>query len=160
MIGARGGAAIALALVLACTDQPDTPEPASSPSTTPIGAADAPADSLDRWTKSEVIKRLAEAGLVVSDSGSVEPFPPLRNSGDRLLVSGSELRIYLYEDATRRASASAALDTTTPDLGYATEWRKRPRVILVNNLIALHFTPNDRLAERVDNVLRARHLGR
>jgi hypothetical protein len=129
----------------------------ASVSTTPAAS---PSDSLDLWSKSEVVKRLAEAGLVVADSGITEPFPPLTGRGDRLLVSGSELRLYVFPDVSARRAASATLDTVPPKTGFATTWRTRPRVILVNNLVALHFTPNDRLAERVENVLRARHLER
>jgi hypothetical protein len=160
-----GGRQLSAAVLWLLTGCGNGPQSRSGPN---LGDAAAPAgagvessvaDSLDRWNKGEVIKRLAEAGLVVADSGSARPFVPLTRDGDRLLVSGSELLLYVYPDAAARATASAALDTAAPELGYAAEWRTRPRVILVNNLIALHFTPNDRLAERVDNVLRARHLG-
>jgi hypothetical protein len=148
-----GGRQLSAAVLWLLTGCGNGPQSRSGPN---LGDAAAPAgagvessvaDSLDRWNKGEVIKRLAEAGLVVADSGSARPFVPLTRDGDRLLVSGSELLLYVYPDAAAR------------ELGYAAEWRTRPRVILVNNLIALHFTPNDRLAERVDNVLRARHLG-
>jgi hypothetical protein len=154
--------AIALWLLIGCGEgSQEGGTPAVADAAVPgAGRADSGvADSLDRWNKGEVMKRLAEAGLVVADSGGAQPFAPLTRDGDRLVVSGSELLLYVYPDAAARAAASAALDTTAPAQGYATEWRRRPRVILVNNLIALHFTPNDRLAERVDNVLRARHLG-
>jgi len=36
---------------------------------------------------------------------------------------------------------------------------QRPRYIISGNLIAIHATPREALAERVENVLTARHAG-
>jgi hypothetical protein len=36
---------------------------------------------------------------------------------------------------------------------------QRPRYIISGNLIAIHVTPKEALAERVENVLTARHAG-
>lgn len=122
--------------------------------------AERTAAALDQWNEAEVKKRLEEAGLVVADSGSAPATPSIEGTAERLWVSGSELRLFVFSDAAARARASTGLDTAPPPLGYATVWRERPRVFVVNNIVALLYTPNDRLAERVENVLRARHLGR
>lgn len=109
----------------------------------------------DVWNLAEVVRRLEEAGLVVTDPKERVRHPGVRPEGDRLVVSGGDLEIYVYPDAAARRRESAPLDTVahgvpTPD---------RPRYILAGNLLAILRTPNDRLAERVENVLTARHLG-
>ena len=109
----------------------------------------------DMWNKAEVVKRLEEAGLVVTDSGEKAREPTLHVEGERLQVSGGELDIYVYPDAAARERDGAGLDT-------ATHWpptNERPRYIISGNLIAVLHTPRDRLAERVELVLTARHGG-
>ena len=102
-----------------------------------------------------MVKRLTEAGLVVVDSGRKARRAGLHVEGQLLRVSGSDLEIYLYPNTAARQRESAALDTTTHGLPSA----KQPRYIFSGNLIAVHVTPSDRLAERVENALTARHTG-
>ena len=122
--------------------------------------AESVAAARDEWNQPEVVKRLAEAGLVVTlHPGSVrQPF--LRVPGARLNVSRSELQIYIYPDARARAADSQRLDTATVSpRGERSPWGRRARLIAAGNLLAVHLTDDNLLAERVSNALTARHLG-
>lgn len=110
----------------------------------------------DEWNRAEIVKRLGEAGLVVSDSDRVVHHAGLSRAGDLLAVSGSPLEIYVYATAAERAKDAAKLDTM-PNPAQATG--QRPRYIVSGNLIAIHVTAKEALAERVENVLTARHAG-
>jgi len=112
----------------------------------------------DAWSVAEITKRLAEAGLIVSDEGKTVHYPGLQHAGQLLQVSGSDLQIYVYDNAADRRRDGAGLDTTNAgaaSIGVPL----RPHFIITNNLIALHFTLNGRLAERVHDVLLSRHRG-
>ena len=102
------------------------------------------------------MKRLGEAGLVVTDSGRVVHHAGVKPAGDLLEVSGSKLEIYIYPSAEARGKDSATLDTMP---NPAQPPGQRPRYIISGNLIAIHVTPKEALAERVENVLTARHAG-
>lgn len=124
--------------------------PAATPKDPATIAAESIAAARDQWNKAEVVRRLTEAGLVVADSGRSVRHAPLSIHGDVLHVSGSELVLFVYDGAEARARDAATLDTTsTPG----------SRVIVVNNLVALHRTTREQLAERVHDVLTARHIG-
>jgi hypothetical protein len=117
--------------------------------------AESVATARDVWNKAEVVRRLAEAGLVVIDPHERAQMAGVHVTGDQLQVSGSRLEIYVYFDAASRQRDSGSLDTTTRVIAAA----ERPRYIIAGNLLAVLYTPNDRLAERVENALTARHLG-
>lgn len=121
-------------------------------------AAESVAAELDQWNKAEVVKRLGEAGLVVTDSGRVSRHASLDVGGSVLSVSGSELQIFVYDDTSSRLADSRNLDTVYVESLDATA-PPRPRFILSNNLIAILTTSSGLLAERVENALLARHLG-
>ncbi len=156
MIGARTLAAAAL-LATACAPRDAAPPkiPAAD-SARGASAEEARAAVSDEWNKAEVMKRLKEAGLVVTDSGRSVTHAGLHAAGVLLTVSGSTLELYIYPSAEARKRDSAALDTlSAPTLPAA----ERPRYIVSGNLVAIHFTPKDVIAERVENVLTARHAG-
>jgi hypothetical protein len=110
----------------------------------------------DEWNRAEIVKRLGEAGLVVADSGRVAHHRGLDIEGALLTVSGSPLELYIYPTAADRKKGAATLDTTT---AATIPPAQRPRYIISGNLIAIHVTPREALAERVENVLTARHAG-
>jgi hypothetical protein len=110
----------------------------------------------DEWNRAEIVKRLGEAGLVVEDSGRVAHHRGIDIEGALLTVSGSPLELYIYPTAADRKKSSAALDTT---MAATIPPAQRPRYIISGNLIAIHVTPKEALAERVENVLTARHAG-
>ncbi len=121
--------------------------------------AESVAAAEDKWNVPEAVKRLTEAGLVVMDSGETSRHPALGVEGRRLRVSGGELQLYVYDDAGARREDAADLDTTQATSGALVPPGERPRFIVVNNLIAVLLTPSERLAERVQDVLTARHVG-
>lgn len=155
---AQGAFAYAtLAFALACAKQ-ETPvaKRAASPDSARAAVAEvAQAAKTDEWTRAEVVKRLDEAGLVVVDSNRVVRHAGLSVPGFLLEVSGSPLEVYLYPTAAERTRDAAALDTMPPAVPNAS----RPRYIVSGNLVAIHVSPRDALAERVENVLTARHAG-
>ena len=118
-------------------------------------AAESAAGARDLWNKAEVVRRLEEAGLVVTDSGKKAHNASLTLEGEELEVSGGQLEIYVYPDDAAREKGGAGLDTTTKGLPSIYD----PKFIISGNLIAILHTPKDRLAERVRLVLMSRHGG-
>ncbi len=109
----------------------------------------------DVWNKAEVVRRLEEAGLVVTDSGKKVHNAALKLEGEELGVSGGQLEIYVYPDDAARERDAAGLDTTRKGLPSIYD----PKYIISGNLVAILHTPKDRLAERVRLVLLSRHGG-
>jgi hypothetical protein len=140
--GARSGAVAA-----------DGSEKGANPSS--AAAAESAAVARDLWNKAEVVRRLEEAGLVVTDSGKMAHNPSLKLEGEELVVSGGQLEIYVYPNDAARASDAAGLDTTRKGLPSIYD----PKYIISGNMIAILHTPKDRLAERVRLVLTSRHRG-
>jgi hypothetical protein len=152
--------AIALAtasIALACSSRDVAPpRHASADSAVTAKAEENRAAQTDQWNRAEIVKRLGEAGLVVTDSERVVHHPGLTLDGDVLEVSGSALEVYVYPTAEARKADAAKLDTMpNPSQPPA----QRPRYIISGNLIAIHVTAKEALAERVENVLTARHAG-
>ncbi|MEO6211071.1 MAG: hypothetical protein ABIQ10_13210 [Gemmatimonadaceae bacterium] len=150
--------ALAAALSLVACSRHDVPlqKAPSADSAVAAKADESLAAQTDEWNRAEIVKRLGEAGLVVSDSDRVVHHAGLSLAGDLLAVSGSPLEIYVYPTAAERAKDAAKLDTI-PNPAQPTG--QRPRYIVSGNLIAIHVTAKEALAERVENVLTARHAG-
>ena len=150
--------ALAGALSLVACSHRDAPlqKVPSADSAVAAKADESLAARTDEWNRAEIVKRLGEAGLVVSDSDRIVHHAGLSLAGDLLAVSGSPLEIYVYPTAAERAKDAAALDTM-PNPAQPTG--QRPRYIASGNLIAIHITAKEALAERVENVLTARHAG-
>ncbi len=111
------------------------------------------------WTLREVARRLTDGGLVVTDSGRTR----LRHSflsveGHHLKVSGSDLQVFIYPDPRARQADSDRIDPgrVAPET-MIIDWVATPHLIASGNLLAIHLTPNERLAERVRLILEAWH---
>ena len=154
----RRAVAIAMALTAVACSRRDAPptKRASADSAVAAKAEEHVAEQTDEWNRAEIVKRLGEAGLVVTDSARVVHHAGIVVAGDLLNVSGSPLEIYIYPTTEARRQDSAALDTMP---NPAQPMGQRARYILSGNLIAIHVTPREALAERVENVLTARHAG-
>ena len=148
--------ACALALLACSKHEAPPPRRPSADSAVAARAEENRAVQTDEWNRAEVVKRLGEAGLVVTDSNHVAHHQGLTREGNLLDVSGSTLELYIYPTGAARKQDAAKLDTV-PD--PTTPPAKRPRYIISGNLIAIHVTPKEALAERVENVLTARHAG-
>jgi hypothetical protein len=150
------GIAAALALFGCSKHEAPPPRQPSADSAVTAKVEENRAAQTDEWNRAEVVKRLGEAGLVVTDSGRVVHHAGLTRSGDVMNVSGSTLELYIYPTAAARKQDAAKLDTMpNPDTPPA----QRPHYIISGNLIAIHVTTKGALAERVENVLTARHAG-
>jgi hypothetical protein len=153
----QGVLALATALTaLACSRHDAPPPRARADSAVTAKVEESLAVATDEWNRAEIVKRLGEAGLVVTDSGRVVHHAGMKLAGDLLGVSGSPLEIYVYSSAEARRKDAATLDTMP---NPAQPPGQRPRYIISGNLIAIHVTPREVLAERVENVLTARHAG-
>lgn len=154
----RRAIALATALFAFACSRRDAPPPkvASTDSAVAAKAAESVAAQTDEWNRAEIVKRLGEAGLVVTDSDRVVHHAGMQLAGSLLTVSGSPLEIYVYPTAEARKKDSATLDTAPNPVEPPGQ---RPRYIISGNLIAIHATPREALAERVENVLTARHAG-
>ncbi len=132
------------------------PEPASSTANAPARAT---AEEPKQWTVREVARRLTDGGLVVTDSGRTSVRQSfLAVEGRRLRVSGSDLQVFVYPDVASRRADSERLDPArvAPE-NMMIDWVAPPHLVASGNLIAIHLTPNERLAERVRLVLEAWH---
>lgn len=133
------------------------PESASEQQVTRV-----PQEEPKQWTLREVARRLTDGGLVVTDSGRTR----VRHSflaveGRQLRVSGSDVQVFVYPHPAARAADGDRLDparATPPDV--AIDWVATPHLIASGNLIAIHLTDNERLAERVRLILEAWHAER
>jgi hypothetical protein len=151
--------ALATALLGQACSRHDAPPPphVSADSAFTAKAEEKLATETDEWNRAEIVKRLGEAGLVITDSGRVVHHAGLTHPGNLLGVSGSALEIYIYPTAAARMQDAATLDTMP---NAALPPAQRLRYIISGNLIAIHVTPRKEvLAERVENVLTARHAG-
>jgi hypothetical protein len=75
-------------------------------------------------------------------------------------VSGGELVVFLYPTVSARLAATNDLDSATAAPPGGPGWPSRPRLITSGNLAAVLLTDREQLAERVRNVLEARHGAR
>lgn len=160
----RSALALATAAVVACAQERSattTREGDSTPGDSAV--AQAPAATREeepkQWTRREVARRLTDGGLVVTDSGSAS----VRHSfltveGHHLKVSGSDLHVFIYPDPRARKADSDRIDPArvAPET-MIIDWVATPHLIASGNLLAIHLTPNERLAERVRLILEAWH---
>lgn len=125
-----------------------------------IAAAESAATVLDEWNRAEVIKRLSEAGLVVTARGEEIRQPFLSVPGELLDVSESQLQLFIYRSTAAREADSRKLDPASASPpNMAVSWLQPPHLIVSGKLLAIHLTHNEHLAERVADVLTARHSG-
>lgn len=125
-----------------------------------VQRAESLAVAQDAWNRSEVTSRLEAAGLVVGNLDRVVRSPGFSVEGMTLSVSGGELVVFLYESAALRSADTGVLDSASAaPPGASAVWPGRPRLITSGNLAAVLFTDREQLAERVRNVLTARHVG-
>jgi hypothetical protein len=126
-----------------------------------VQRAESLATALDTWNAVELIARLEQAGLVVRDLNRPINAPGFGIEGSTLSVSGDELAVFLYPSADERIATTAVLDSATavPPGATSTPWTSTPRLITSGNLATVLMTDREQLAERVRNVLSARHAG-
>jgi len=159
----RSALALATAAVVACAQERSATTTAEGDSTRDSAVPQAPAATREeepkQWTLREVSRRLTDGGLVVTDSGRAS----LRHSflsveGRHMKVSGSDLHVFIYADPGARKTDSDRLDPerAAPET-MIIDWVATPHLIASGNLLAIHLTPNERLAERVRLILEAWH---
>lgn len=154
---------VAVLPLAACgSDAGDDPAVARE-SPAPAAASREPQDVAEeeptQWTVKEVARRLTDGGLIVTDSGrTTVRHPFIAVEGARFRVSESELQVFVYPDAASRQADSEHLDAgrASPS-GTTVDWPAKPHLVTSGNLLAIHLTPNERLAERVRLILEAWH---
>ena len=156
--------ALLLLALLACGDERSADSGATTDSSQAEAAARqrsaaVPDEEPKQWTPREVAKRLTDGGLVLTDSGRTNVRHSfLAAEGRQMRVSGSDLQIFIYPDPRSRKADSDRLDTARvapPDASI--DWVATPHLIASGNLLAIHLTNNERLAERVRLILEAWH---
>jgi hypothetical protein len=160
----RTGYLLATIALLACrnkdsrhVDGVEESRPRDSASARP--ASNVREEEPKQWTPKEVARRITDGGLVVTDSGRrILRHSFLAVEGRQMRVSGSDLQIFIYPDSRSRKVDSDRLDTArVAPAGTTVDWVATPHLIASGNLIAVHLTPNERLAERVRLILEAWH---
>ncbi|MGQ0712526.1 MAG: hypothetical protein ACT4PJ_02210 [Gemmatimonadaceae bacterium] len=139
------------------TDSPSTRE-AALPAPPPAASA-APQEEPNQWTRGEIARRLTDGGLVITDSGrTTVRHSFLAVDGHQMRVSGSDLQVFIYPNPAARRGDSERLDSVrvAPE-DMTIDWVAPAHLIASGNLIAIHLTPNGRLAERVRLILEAWH---
>ncbi|MGH7634749.1 MAG: hypothetical protein ACRENC_13525, partial [Gemmatimonadaceae bacterium] len=134
-----------LAALVACGPGDRAPNASGSPaygspsavaSTSPV---DSVAEARDAWSVPEVIRRLREAGLNVTDSGQTIRRAELHPVGHLLHIGRGTLDVYIYSGRGARTRDAAGLDTTVHGLPTL----DTPHYIVSGNLIAVLVTPTD-----------------
>jgi hypothetical protein len=150
--------------VLACGGErvptDDTASRAANPASSPASPTQRPAEEEPKqWTLREVARRLTDGGLVVTDSGRTSVRHSFLSVEGRLLrVSGSDLQVFVYPDAAARRMDSDRIDATrVAPADMIIDWVAPAHLIASGNLVAIHLTANERLAERVRLILEAWH---
>jgi hypothetical protein len=164
--------AAALLLAAACAEDPSPAHDSATlaeesraaavdmDSVAAVQRAESLAVAQNAWNRSEVTSRLEAAGLVVGNVEGEVRAPGFSVDGYTLSVSGGELVVFLYESAALRSADTGALDSASAaPPGGSAQWPGRPRLTTSGNLAAVLFTEREQLAERVRNVLTARHGG-
>ena len=126
---------------------------ASPPRSTPASPIDSAAAARDAWSVPEVMRRVREAGLGITDSGQTVHRPALHEVGHVLHLGQGTLTVYIYPGRGARTRDAAGLDTAVHGLPTL----DTPHYIVSGNLVAVLVTPNDATVERVTNALTARH---
>jgi hypothetical protein len=160
----RSTLALATVVVLACGEERSA-DSAAQTSTVPGDTAKARTPATRReeepaqWTLREVARRLTDGGLVVTDSGRASVRHSfLAVAGHHVKVSGSDLHVFIYSDPHARKTDSDRIDPErVAPADMIIDWVAPPHLIASGNLLAIHFTTNDRLAERVRLILEAWH---
>lgn len=125
-----------------------------------VQRAESVAAAQDAWNATEVVSRLEAAGLVVRDLSRPVRAAGFSVEGITLSVSGGELYVFLYPTPRARAADTERLDSAlAAPPGTDSAWANVPRLITSGNLAAVLLSDRDQLAERVRNVLTARHVG-
>jgi hypothetical protein len=153
---------VVVALV-ACSEERSSDTPAAETAAVPSSPSARAVNEVEptQWTLREVARRLTDGGLVVIDSGRTAIRHDFIAVEGRLMrVSGSDLQVFIYPDPKARTADSERIDPTRVAPADATiDWIAKPHLIASGNLIAIHLTDNERLAERVRLILEAWHAG-
>jgi hypothetical protein len=108
------------------------------------------------WQRCSVEDRLEHAGLVIKRHDDPVRHPYLAVPGDVYDVGKGELQVFVYASEKDRERDSAKLDSATAaPAGTATQWSKKPTLILSNNLLAILLSDNETQIERVELAITA-----
>jgi len=107
------------------------------------------------WAACHVFDRLDRAGLAPRHDSTVVTEPPLTPTGAQILVGNAKLELYLYPDVRTREREQGKLDRTKYVSFDAPTMQSQPTLIYNTNLIAILFSRNDHLRERVSDVITA-----
>jgi hypothetical protein len=107
------------------------------------------------WAACHVFDRLDRAGLAPRRDSTVVTEAPLTPQGTQLLVGTGTLELYVYPDVRTREREQGRLDRDKYVRFDAPATRSQPTLIYNGNLIAILFSRNDHLRERVSDAITA-----
>jgi len=102
-----------------------------------------------------VFERLDRAGLAPRTDTTSVAEAPLTPKGVQLLVGNAKLELYAYPDARTREREQGKLDKTKYVSFDQPAMQSQPTLIYNTNLIAILFSRNDHLRERVADAITA-----
>lgn len=140
------GAANSASAVSSSSRTPDAGHPTSGPGACPATGA---------WAPCSVFDRLDRAGLAPRKDTSTVVTPPLSPRGSQLLVGNAKLQLYVYPDVRTREREQGTLDKAKYVSFDAPTMQSQPTLIHNENLIAILFSRNDHLRERVSDAITA-----
>ena len=121
----------------------------------PKAESGAPCPATGVWAPCNVFDRLDRAGLAPRHDTTTVALPPLSPRGSQLLVGNAKLQLYVYPDVRTREREQGLLDKTKYVSFDAPTMQSQPTLIHNANLIAILFSRNDHLRERVSDAITA-----
>lgn len=112
-----------------------------------------PCPPTGKWAACHIFDRLDRAGLAPRRDSTIASAPPLTPQGTRILVGNAKLELYVYPDVRTREREQGKLDRAKYVSFDAPTMQSRPTLIYNTNLIAILFSRNDHLRERVSDAI-------
>jgi len=136
------------------TRQPLTPDAAAMGATGVDSISKCPATGL--WTECSALKRLDQAGLVITRDSAPAQHAGLAKPGLLLHTARGDLQLFFYGDTAARKAAEAGLDRReyielTDEPTFKNEWT----IIRAWNMLGLLRVPSQEERERIWNALMA-----
>jgi hypothetical protein len=107
------------------------------------------------WASCNVFDRLDRAGLAPRRDSTVVTEALLTPPGSQILVGNAKLELYVYPDVRSREREQGKLDRAKYVSFDQPTMQSQPTLIYNTNLIALLFSRNDHLRERVSDAITA-----
>jgi hypothetical protein len=130
-------------------------QPAAAVAVQASDSAKPPCPATGAWAACHVFDRLDRSGLAPRKDTTVVTEAPLTPQGTQILVGNGKLELYFYPDVRTREREQGKLDKAKYVSFDAPTMQSQPTLIYNTNLIAILFSRNDHLRERVSDAITA-----